>query len=64
MVDAVKIEEMPDFHSALTIETEQAQGPFDYDLHEFVEINGQLIHDGPIELQNGAIYTGEFNQYG
>lgn len=55
---------MPEFHTTVTIEAEQALGPFNYDLYSFAEVNGQLIHDGPFELENGAIYTGELNQAG
>lgn len=44
------IQEMPDYNSALTMQTEQARGPFNYEKYNFVEVGGQLIHDGPFEI--------------
>ena len=73
--NAIKIEEMPDYYNNLTMQIEETQGPFNYDNpHYNVDVDNsnaatddsedELVQDGPYELVNGAIYTGEFNQSG
>ena len=49
---------MPDHSNDLTKATENKLGPFIFDLDE--EVNPAILDKGPFELDNGAIYHGQW----
>ena len=56
---------MPDISNELTKATETRLGAFIFEFSNFPEQqNGELIDRGPFELDNGAIYQGQWNKDG
>ena len=54
---------MPEYNNNATKRTEKLVGPFKWD--DVEEVNDQdLILRGPYELDNGAIYVGEWTKEG
>jgi hypothetical protein len=52
---------MPDYSNDLSRKTEQRIGPFKYKNEEIKEgVIGAVINKGPYELDNGAIYSGQW----
>lgn len=60
---AKQLNEMPDYSNQATKETEKNLGQFVYDSPETPSGKG-LIQRGPYELDNGAIYVGEWTKEG
>ena len=54
---------MPDHSNGATRETEQRLGPFVFD-QEPPENDKDLVTRGPYELDNGAIYSGQWTKEG
>lgn len=59
---AKPLQELPDYSSFATRETEKSLGPFIFDQDESNEF--QLISRGPYELDNQAIYQGQWTKDG
>lgn len=56
LVYAKALQELPDYSSYATRETEKMLGPFVYDLDDKILFDLEIITRGPYELDNGAIY--------
>ena len=52
---------MPDYSNTFTTQTEMRLGPFVYSENDNMAINRNLITRGPIQLDNNAIYEGQWN---
>lgn len=50
---------VPDYSNPITIEAEKKVGPFVYDA--YFQDNMEVTAKGPIEFEDGSIYTGEWN---
>ena len=55
---------MPDYSNLATMETEKKLGPFVYDVDPASLKDIETISRGPYELNNGAIYFGEWTKDG
>ena len=60
---ARQLKDMPDYSNSATKETEKKLGKFDYDQPPSPSAKN-LIERGPYELDNGAIYVGEWTKDG
>ena len=60
---ARQLNEMPDYSNTATRATEQKLGKFEYNLPQS-PTSKNLIERGPYELDNGAIYVGEWTKEG
>lgn len=60
---ARQLNEMPDYSNSATRATEQKLGKFEYNLPASPS-SKNLIERGPYELDNGAIYVGEWTKEG
>ncbi len=60
---ARQLNEMPDYSNPATKATEAKLGKFDYDQPSSPS-SKNLIERGPYELDNGAIYVGEWTKDG
>lgn len=60
---ARQLDEMPDYSNPATKATEAKLGKFDYDQPSSPS-SKNLIERGPYELDNGAIYVGEWTKDG
>jgi hypothetical protein len=58
LVYAKALNDLPDYSSFATRETEKQLGPFVYDVDEKRMYDLEIITRGPYELDNGAIYQG------
>jgi hypothetical protein len=56
LVYAKALNDLPDYSSFATRETEKQLGPFVYDVDEKRMYDLEIITRGPYELDNGAIY--------
>lgn len=61
--DVKEIDRIPDYSNAATKKTEQKMGAFNYDQDHLFDEN-DLIDRGPYELDNGAIYKGQWSREG
>ena len=64
LVYAKALQELPDYSSYATRETEKMLGPFVYDLDDKILFDLEIITRGPYELDNGAIYQGQWTKDG
>jgi hypothetical protein len=55
--------DVPDYSNPMTRATEEKMGPFKYDQDDQFDEN-DLIDRGPYELDNGAIYKGQWSREG
>jgi len=53
---------MPDYSNELTRITETRLGVFNFDAYEEPKYSGPLEEKGPMELDNGAVYKGQWNK--
>ena len=60
---ARELKEMPDLSNTLTKATEKRLGPFAFDKADSPRAQ-QVIDKGPFELDNGAIYHGQWTKDG
>ena len=60
--EARELREMPDYSNDNTKMTEERLGMFNFDLHEMPHYSDQLEEKGPMELDNGAVYKGQWNK--
>lgn len=60
---AKELKEMPDYSNASTRATEVRLGPFLFD-REAMQQSPDIIDRGPYELNNGAVYHGQWTQDG
>ena len=60
---AKELKELPDLSNVLTKATEERLGPFAYDRIDSPR-NHPIIDKGPYELDNGAIYHGQWTKDG
>ena len=56
------LDEMPDFSNLVTRVVEQQMGPFVF--REAGRPKRDLISKGPIQLENGKVYLGQWNKEG
>lgn len=61
---AHQLTEMPDFMNDIARQTEVSLGPFLYDADESQLNVSELVKRGPYELDNGAIYHGQWTKEG
>jgi hypothetical protein len=54
---------MPDYSNAATRDTEERLGPFIWD-KQYSPKNVEVVTRGPYELDNGAIYHGQWTKEG
>lgn len=64
LVYAKALSELPDYSSYATRETEKMLGPFVYDMDDKILFDLEIITRGPYELDNGAIYQGQWTKDG
>ena len=57
---AKELSEMPDYSNTFTLEVEAKLGPFQYDESESPR-DSPLIDRGPLEMDNGCVYHGQWN---
>jgi hypothetical protein len=55
---------MPDLSNELTKATETRLGAFMFEVVEAPQLDGEVVEKGPYELDNGAIYHGQWNKDG
>lgn len=61
---ARELDKMPDFSNEQTKSTEQRLGPYLFDDENPPDFENELIERGPYELDNGAIYQGQWSKEG
>jgi hypothetical protein len=64
LVYAKALSDMPDYSSFATRETEKQLGPFVYDVDPATVSDLEIITRGPYELDNQAIYQGQWTKDG
>ena len=57
------VDKMPNYSNPATLETDKKMGPFKYDAPDSPSFQN-LIGRGPYELDNGAVYVGEWTKDG
>ena len=55
---------MPPYGNEFTKKTEEKLGPFQYEDAKNIEDNTHVIKRGPYELDNGAVYEGQWTKEG
>ena len=61
-LQAKELKEMPDYSNELTRITEARLGVFNFNAYEEPKYSGPLEEKGPMELDNGAVYKGQWNK--